>query len=140
SRKQASQVEGKDALVAKAVGNVTRHNPACEPLDNSCLPHARLAYEDRIVLCPATQDLHDPPDFIVAANYRVELFPFGEGSKVPCELRQRLAAALAASAIAISVGNAGMHRLTEPALANTFGNQNLSCRSVRIEERQQHVD
>ena len=60
-------------FVLEAGGDIACDDSLGESFDNSGLPDAGLANQDRIILCSAIQHLHTPADFLVSADNRVEL-------------------------------------------------------------------
>src|SRR5256885_3035930 len=70
---KGGEVEGVDLLALEDLGNLVRGDPLGEALDDRGLADAGLADQHRIVLLAAREDLHDPLDFRLAADDRVEL-------------------------------------------------------------------
>jgi hypothetical protein len=70
---QRAQIEGDHPLILEVLRHVTAHDALRQPLGDGRLAHARLTNQHRVVLCPAREDLHHPPDLFVAADDRVEL-------------------------------------------------------------------
>ena len=64
---------------AQRLGHVAVHDALGQALDDRGLAHAGLADQDGIVLGPAGEHLHDPPDFLVPADDRIELSLAGRG-------------------------------------------------------------
>ena len=91
---QRAEVERDDALVLERLGDVAADDPLREALDDRGLADAGLADQDRVVLGPAREDLHDPPDLVVAADDRVELAGARLGGEVAAVLLERLVGAL----------------------------------------------
>ena len=58
---------------AERLGHVAVHDPLRQALDDGGLADAGLADQDRIVLGPAGEHLHDTADLLVAADHRIEL-------------------------------------------------------------------
>ena len=56
----------------QVLGDVTAHDALCQTFDDGCFTHARLAYEDRVVLGAPAQYLQHAPDLFVTAYDRVE--------------------------------------------------------------------
>src|SRR5262249_3671621 len=73
ARHHGSQIERHETLILELFRHVAVHDALRETLHDGRLAHARLANQYRVVLGPAAQNLHDTPDFIVAANDRVQL-------------------------------------------------------------------
>ena len=67
------EVQCHEALVAQALRDVTFHYATRQALDDRRLADAGLAYEDRVVLRPPRQDLHDASNLVVAPDHRVDL-------------------------------------------------------------------
>ena len=84
------EVEGDDALVAQALGDVALDDAGGETLDDGRLAHAGLADEDRVVLRASGEDLDDAADLVVAADDGVELALPGEIGEVAAVLLERL--------------------------------------------------
>ncbi len=80
---QGAHVQGDYLLVLQALGDVAGHDPPGQPFHNGRLPHPGIADQDRVVLGPAGEDLHHPPDLLIPPDDRVQLpFP-GQGGQVP---------------------------------------------------------
>ncbi len=79
---QASHVEDEELFIFERIGNVALHDAQGEPFGDRCLADARLADQERIVLCPAAENLHRPADFLVSADDRVEFSRFGQVGEV----------------------------------------------------------
>ena len=79
---QRADVERDHAPVAQRVGDVARHDPLGEALDDGGLADAGLADQDRVVLGAPREDLDHAPDLVVAADHRVELALLGRGGEV----------------------------------------------------------
>ena len=91
---ERSQVQLGDALVLEPLGHVAPDDPLGQSLDDGCLAHARLAYQDRVVLGAPGEDLDDPPDLLVPADDRVQLPLAGQLGQVPSILLQGCVGAL----------------------------------------------
>ncbi len=83
-------IQRQQRFVGKRLRHVAIHNPLRQPLGNSCLANARLANQDRVVLCPAGQNLDGAADLGLAANHRVQLATPGRVGQVCGEFCQRL--------------------------------------------------
>ena len=70
---QRAHVERDDPLVLQPLGHVAAHDAPGEPFDDGRLADAGFADEHRVVLRAARQHLDDAPDFLVAADHRIEL-------------------------------------------------------------------
>ena len=91
---QRAHVERDDLTVLEALGHVSAHDPAREPLDDRGLADAGLADQHRVVLGPARQDLDHAPDLVVTADHRVELVLHREFGEVARILFERLESSL----------------------------------------------
>ena len=85
-----AEVEGHDALVLEAFGDVALDDAAGEALDDRGLADAGLADQHRVVLGAAGEHLDDPADLLVAPNDRVELAGAGSFGEVSAEALERL--------------------------------------------------
>ncbi len=121
---QRGQVERVDLLVLEQLGHLAVVDAGGEALDDRGLADARLAEQDRVVLLPAREDLHDPLDLGLAADHRVELAVGGELGEVAAELveqlRRLLALAGAASALALAAA-AGPGEHADDLVADLLG-------------------
>ncbi len=90
AREQLADVERHQLLVAERVGDVAVDDPLREAFDDGVLPHAGLTDQHRIVLGPAGQHLHHPADFLVPADYRIQLSVAGLVGEVPRVPLERL--------------------------------------------------
>ena len=100
-----ADVEGDQALVAQALGDVALDDAAGEPLDDGGLADAGLADEHRVVLRPSRQDLDHPADLVVAPDDRIDLAlarRLGEVAPVLLEGLVLLLGVLAGDAVAPS--------------------------------------
>ena len=99
---QRTQVEGVELLVLERLGHLAVHDGLCQALDDGGLADAGLADQHRVVLGAAAQHLHDPLDFLLAADDRVELALHRGRGQVAAELvehqRRGRVARLAAAA------------------------------------------
>ena len=64
------------------VRHITCDHPLCDSLGNGGLSDTRVSNQDRIVLCPAGQDLDGAANLIITANHWVEFALFGLLCKV----------------------------------------------------------
>ena len=74
---QLADVQRHQLVVLQGVGDVAVDDPLGQSLDDGGLAHAGLADQHGIVLGPARQHLHDPPDFLVPPDHRVEFAAAG---------------------------------------------------------------
>ena len=91
---ERADVERPHALALQPLGNVARDDALGEALGDRRLSHAGLADQNRVVLRPARQHLHDAADLLVAADDRVELARLRERGQIPPVLLERLVRAL----------------------------------------------
>lgn len=70
---QGAEVERVELLVLQRLGHLALDDRLGEALDDGGLADAGLADEDRVVLGPPRQDLHDPLDLLGPPDDRVEL-------------------------------------------------------------------
>ena len=88
-----------DPGLAQRLGDVAVDHAHRQPLDDRGLPDPRLADQDGIVLGPAREDLHHPPDLLVPADHRVHAPLAGLVRQVPREPAKRVVAALRVGAV-----------------------------------------
>src|SRR6185437_7744623 len=86
ARDERAEVERVQLLVLDRLGHLALHDLLREPLDHRGLADARRADEDRVVLGAPRKHLHDPLDFLLAADHRVELALAGALGQVTAEL------------------------------------------------------
>ena len=105
------------------------------------LAHARLADQNRIVLGPARKHLNYAPQFLVAADYRIELALAGELREIAPErvdrgrLLRLAVSALRATGLNLSVVFAAVGgTLLLPAALGTGGEKLLHC-DTRVEQK-----
>ena len=93
---QRADVQGQDALVGQALGDVAADDAVRQALRDGGLADAGLADEGRVVLAAAREDLDDALDLLLATDDRVQLARTGGLGQVDAELVNggRLAAAL----------------------------------------------
>src|SRR6266568_2280213 len=85
---QGAQVERVDLLALERLGDVALHDLLGQALHDGGLAHAGLADQDRVVLGPPGQDLHDPLDLLLSPDHGVELGLPGQLGQVATELVQ----------------------------------------------------
>ena len=73
ARHDRAHVEYQELPVAQCVGHIAVGDALRETLHDGGLAHARIADEHGVVLGAAGEDLHRPPDLLVAADHRVGL-------------------------------------------------------------------
>src|SRR5207245_4688147 len=108
---QRRQIEHQQALVLQALGHFAVDDALRQAFDDRGLADARLAYQHRVVLRAALQDLDAAADLVVAADLRVELALAGPVGQVQGVLRESLALPLIAL---------GRNRFSTPDLLDGF--------------------
>src|SRR6185437_9342911 len=83
---QRAEVESVELLVLQRLRHLALDDALRQALDHRGLAHARLADEHGVVLGAAGQHLHDPLDFLLPADHRIELALTGRRGQVPAEL------------------------------------------------------
>src|SRR5690606_34018129 len=73
ARDQRAHIERQQAAIFQTVGDIAIDDAQREAFGDRGLADAGLAYQHRIVLGPAREDLDRTADFLVAADDRVEL-------------------------------------------------------------------
>ena len=86
SRNHGAKVQGVDLLVAQSLGNVSTHDGLSQALDTSRLTDAGLTNKNRVILGAPAQHHHNPLDFPLTPDNRVELAVAGGLGKVATEL------------------------------------------------------
>ena len=132
---QRAQVERVELLVLERLGHLALDDGLGQALDDGGLADAGLADQDRVVLGPAGEDLHDPLDLLLPADHRVELALAGRLGEVATELvehQRRRRRALAAAArralgrlLALVAGQQLDHLLADPVEVGTQLDQDL---------------
>ena len=79
------EVERKDPFFLKKRRHLAVDDALGEPLDDRGLADARLTDQDRIVLCPAAQNLDQALDLILAADQRIEPALGGLVGQIACK-------------------------------------------------------
>ncbi len=87
---KGADIEADDPFVTEVLRHVPIHDPLCQSLDDCRLAHARFPDQDGVVLRPAGEDLHDPPDLFVPADHGVEGTAPGQLVKIACVTLERL--------------------------------------------------
>ena len=82
------QVEGEDGPARDRLGDVAERDALGQPLDDRRLADAGLADQHRVVLDAAREDLHDPADFSVPPDNRVQGPIEGQVGEAAAELPQ----------------------------------------------------
>ncbi len=67
-----AEVEGDQPLLPEGLRDVLGRDAQGQALDDGGLPDTGLPDQDRVVLRPPGEDLHDAADLVVAADHRVE--------------------------------------------------------------------
>ena len=67
-----AEIEGEKPLVPERFGDVAVDDPLGQAFDDRSLADPRLADDDRVVLGPPREDLHDAADFFVTADHRID--------------------------------------------------------------------
>ncbi len=88
ARDQRGNIQRDDADVAQQVGHLIGNDELGQAFRDGRLAHAGLAYEQRVVLLAARQDLHHALNFACTADNRVELALAGLLGKVGAELAE----------------------------------------------------
>ena len=94
AREQRADVERPHPLALQPFGDVARHDPLSETLDDCGLAHTGLADQHRVVLRTSRENLDHAAHLLVAADDRVELARLGERGQVAPVLLERLVGAL----------------------------------------------
>src|SRR5690606_36358594 len=94
ARDEGAEVEGDDALVPQAVGDVASDDAAGESLDDCRLADSGFADEDGVVLRAAGEDLDAAPDLGVTPEDRIELVLRGKAGEVASVFFERLVGGL----------------------------------------------
>ena len=83
---QRTQVEGVELLVLQRLGDLAVHDRLRQTLHDGGLTDTGLTDQHRVVLGAPGQHLHDPLDFLLAADDRVELALHRRRGQVAAEL------------------------------------------------------
>ena len=86
TRHQRAEVKRVELLVGQCLGHVASHDLLRQALNDGGLADAGLSDEDRVVLGPPREHLHDALDLLVTPHQWVELVVPGELRQVPTEL------------------------------------------------------
>src|SRR5699024_3778690 len=73
---QRAHIQGYNALVFESVRHITSVNAQSHTLGYGGLTHAGLSDEHRVVFSAARQNLHDPADFLITTDNRIQLVSF----------------------------------------------------------------
>ena len=141
ARHQRADVEGDDAFLLESLGNVLAHDALREPFHDGRLADAGLADQHGIVLGAPRQHLHDAPDFVVAADDRIEVALAGARRQIGAIALERFVLALR---IGIRHALRAAHRLQHflnPVRRGLVGRQDLrrGCAAAFGGQRQQQV-
>ena len=83
---QSAQIKGVELLSSNRLGDVPPGHHLGQALDDGRLAHARFADQHRIVLGSTGEDLHDPLQFALPSDDRVQLLLGGREGEVAAEL------------------------------------------------------
>ncbi len=102
----------------------------------------RLADQDRIVLCPARENLDRPPDFLVTANDRIELSGARNLGQVARELLERVIAVFGARRVSGAPTGKFLNRSIQRLGLYTSRGQRLArgCSRSKREREQDGLD
>jgi hypothetical protein len=81
---QRPHVQGHQATVFQAFGNISGHDALGQPFHDGGFAHPGFADQHRVVLGAAREHLDDAPDFIVPADHRIQ--PAAAGHSVRSRL------------------------------------------------------
>ena len=142
---QRAQVERVELLVLERLGHLALDDLLGQPLDDRGLADAGLADQHRVVLGPAGQHLHDPLDFLLPADDRVELALAGRLGEVAAELvehqaRRRRGLARGAGAgrgrlLALVAGEQLDHLLADPVQVGAQLDQHLGGDALALADQ-----
>lgn len=71
SSNERSRIKRKKALVLGGFGHIASHHALGQAIGNGYLSHSGLTDQDRVVLRPAREHLHNAPDFFIPADHRI---------------------------------------------------------------------
>ena len=108
ARHERGDVERPDLLATQDVGHVASGDELCEPLHDGCLAHTRVTQDERVVLLPAREHLHDALDLAVAVEDGVELARLGKLGEVAAVLLEH-GAVVRGGLLAHAHEGAGIH-------------------------------
>ena len=83
-------VQCEKPLVLQRLGNVSAHDPVRQSLGDGGFSYSGLADENRVVLRPPGENLHHTADFIVPADYRIQLALVHQNTEILCEALEGL--------------------------------------------------
>mmetsp|Transcript_10904 Transcript_10904/g.31281 ORF Transcript_10904/g.31281 Transcript_10904/m.31281 type:complete len:215 (-) Transcript_10904:328-972(-) len=69
---KSTHVQGYKAALLEGIRDVAGDDSLSQALGNRGLSYSRLPQEDWVVLRPAAQDLHRPPDLVIPSNHWVQ--------------------------------------------------------------------
>ena len=87
---EGAKVQRDQALALETLGHVAGHDALRQPLHDGGLADAGLTDQDRVVLGPAREHLHDAADLVVAPDDRIELALPGKLGQVAAVALERL--------------------------------------------------
>ena len=79
---QGADIKTDDLLVFEVFRHIAVDDPLGQSLDDRRLADARFPDQDRVVLRPPGEDLHDPPDLLVPPDHGIEGTVFGKLVKI----------------------------------------------------------
>ena len=133
------QVEREHPASLEGVGHVAGDHALGQALDDGGLADAGLADEDRVVLRPPAQHLHDPADLGVATDDGVEPALLGCGGEVDGVLLERLVGRLGVLAGHPARATDGGERLPEAGLGEADVGEHLLRAGLGAGHRDEQV-
>ena len=70
---ERAHVEREDLFALQVLGHVAAHDTVRQPFSDGRLTDARFTDQDRVVLCPPTQDLEHASDLLIASDHGIKL-------------------------------------------------------------------
>ena len=123
---QGAHVERINHRLRQHIGHCSLGDAPCQAFGDRGLADTGFTHQQRIVLAPATEDLHDPLDLGLAADQGIDLAVTRELVQVLGELVQRRTLALGFSILPLSLGGMpilALGRLRRFALLDAMGNE-----------------
>ena len=93
---QGTHIQAVNSFTLQVLGNIATHNPVGQTFGNGCLAHARFAYQNRIVLGTAAQNLQHTANLLVTSYHGVQLTSLSQLVQVLGILVQGIVAVLSA--------------------------------------------